>query len=65
MDGIASTCKQCATRVCHPHHGQPDCLDPECDCNEYLYCEPCGQMWPCEIKKQHVAERKANAKDRG
>ena len=45
----------------HPHHGNPGCYPEDgCDCNEFLWCEVCWQMWPCETKQAHVAARKAS-----
>ena len=49
----------------HPH--LMICSDyPDCDCWQYtddgmpysrLECHVCGQNWPCETKRRHVAHR--------
>lgn len=54
---VPGTCTQCVQRVHHPHHGQPFCADPDCDCAQILWCGECGQPWPCTTKQAHVAER--------
>lgn len=48
----------------HPH--RMICGDSDCDCWQddgqpysLLTCCVCGQDWPCETKRTHVADRKA------